>query len=222
METVSTRRRLTVASAEHAWECELCGAAGDFFLRGKTGGVCLDCADLGHLEFLPSGDAALSRRARAASRLSAVVVRWNLRRGRYERHGILVEPAAIEQAARECLSDSAFLARRHSPNTRRADENLRFQGEFAAAIREQFPGCPPERAEAIAMHAACVGRGATVGEWGPDAVRLAVEASVRHVDTDYDELLMAGEDRDTARAGVSERVESVLSAWGDGVTPLDA
>ena len=36
-----------------------------------------DCADLGHLEFLPSGDAALTRRATKASRLSAVVVRWS-------------------------------------------------------------------------------------------------------------------------------------------------
>lgn len=209
-------------SAEHAWECELCGAAGDFFLRGKIGGVCLDCADLGHLEFLPSGEAALSRRARAASRLPAVVVRWNLRRGRYERHGILAEPAAIEQAARECLSDRVFRERRDSPKTRRAAENLRFECEFAAAIREQFPGCPPERAEVIAMHAAFVGRGEATRDRNPDAVRLAVEASVRHVDTDYDERLMAGEDRDTARARVLDRVESVLSAWRDGVTPLDA
>ncbi|BBZ62513.1 DUF2293 domain-containing protein [Mycolicibacterium monacense] len=222
MKNVSTQRGRTVVSAEHARECELCGAAGDFFLRGRTSGVCLDCADLGHLEFLPSGEAALSRRARAASRLSAVVVRWNLRRGRYERHGILAEPAAIEQAARECLSDNAFLARRRSPRTHRAVENLRFEGKFVAAIRELFPGCPPERAEAIAIHAACVGRGAADREWDPDAVRLAVEASVRHVDTDYDELLMAGEYRDTARAKVWDRVESVLSAWRDGVTPLDA
>ncbi|BCI51632.1 hypothetical protein NIIDNTM18_09100 [Mycolicibacterium litorale] len=146
-------KKLTVLAADHAWECALCGEDGDFFLEGKSGGVCLDCADLGHLEFLPSGDAALTGRARKASRLSAVVVMWNLRRNRYERQGILAEPAAIEQAARECLSDADVRARRRARDTtRRAVEDQRFQGEFAAAIREQFPGCPPERAEAIALH----------------------------------------------------------------------
>jgi hypothetical protein len=44
-------------------------------------------------------------------------------------------------------------------------------------------------------------------------VRLAVIASIRHVDTDYDELLMSGVDRETARAQVWERAESVLSSW---------
>jgi hypothetical protein len=36
---------------------------------------CLSCADLDHLEFLPSGDAALTRRARKHSGLSAVVLK---------------------------------------------------------------------------------------------------------------------------------------------------
>jgi hypothetical protein len=52
-----------------------CGDTGDFLLKDKAGALCLDRADLGHLEFLPSGDAALTRRATKASRLSAVVVR---------------------------------------------------------------------------------------------------------------------------------------------------
>jgi hypothetical protein len=46
--------------------------------------------------FLPAGDAALSRRARKASTLSAVVVRFSRPRKRYERQGILVEPKARE------------------------------------------------------------------------------------------------------------------------------
>jgi hypothetical protein len=217
-----TRRRLTVVEAEHAWECERCSQPGDFFLRGKTGGVCLDCADLGHLEFLPSGDAALSRRAREASRVSAVVMRWNLRRGRYERRGLLAEPAGIEQAARECLSDLGFQERRSVPKTRRAVEDLRFEGELGAAIREQFPGCPPDRAAAIALHVTARSSGVAARKVDSDAVRVAVAASVRHVDTDYDELLLSGVDRDAARATVSDRVESVLSAWQDGYAALDA
>lgn len=42
-----------------------------------------------HLVFLGAGDAALTRRAKAASGLSAVVVRFS-RGKRYERQGILV------------------------------------------------------------------------------------------------------------------------------------
>jgi hypothetical protein len=42
------------------------------------------------------------------------VVRWSTRRNRYERQGILAEPAAIEQAAQECLSDADLHARRRT------------------------------------------------------------------------------------------------------------
>ncbi|MEU3505755.1 DUF2293 domain-containing protein, partial [Streptomyces hundungensis] len=66
--------------------------------------LCLDCADLGHLVFLPRGDTALTRRARAASSLSAVVVRFNRRRRRYERQGVFVEEAALAAAEAACLA----------------------------------------------------------------------------------------------------------------------
>jgi hypothetical protein len=188
--------------------------------------MCLDCADLGHLEYLPSGDAALTRRATKASRLSAVVVRWSSRRHRYERQGILVESAAIEQAARECLSDAAMRAHHRERDQVRSDQDVQFRDEFAAAIREQFPGCPSGRADAIALHAAArgdgrVGRTAARRAVDPDAVRLAVVASVRHVDTGYDDLLMSGLDRESARVQVHQRVEDIVNAWRDGVAMLD-
>jgi hypothetical protein len=41
------------------------------------GALCLSCADLDHLVFLPAGDAALTRRARKHSTLAAVVLRWS-------------------------------------------------------------------------------------------------------------------------------------------------
>jgi hypothetical protein len=219
-------RGITVISPHNAWECASCGDTGDLLLEDKTGAVCLDCADLGHPEFLPSGDAALTRRARKASRLSAVVVQWSTRRNRYERQGILAEPAAVEQAARECLSDAARELPRTRNQSRRFAQDRRFRGEFAAAIREQFPGCPVDRAEAIALHAAArgsgrVGRSAAGRALDRNAVLLAVIASVRHVDTDYDDLLMAGVDRESARAQVNKRVEDVVDAWRDGVVMLD-
>jgi hypothetical protein len=60
--------------------------------------LCLPCARLGDLEFLPAGDAALTRRATKYSARTAVVVRFSKSRGRCERQGILVEKPAIEKA----------------------------------------------------------------------------------------------------------------------------
>jgi hypothetical protein len=42
-------------------------------LDQAKGAVCLPCADLDHLEFLPTGDAALTRRAKQASTLRALL-----------------------------------------------------------------------------------------------------------------------------------------------------
>lgn len=60
------------------------------------GALCLSCADMDHLIFLPSGDAALTRRAGKYSTLSAVVLKWSRARKRYERQGLLVEEAALQ------------------------------------------------------------------------------------------------------------------------------
>jgi len=210
---------LVVISPLKEWTCTSCAGTGDFLLMEDPGPLCMDCADLGHLDFLPSGDAALTRRAKRASTLSAVVVRWSRSRKRYERQGILAEPEAIDRAEQECFSDAEVRARRRERDeVRRANEDVRFQAEFAAAIREQFPGCPTDRAEAIARHAATrgsgrVGRSAAGRALDPDAVLIAVVASVRHLDTDYDELLMSGVDREKARDQVWERVEDMLNSW---------
>ena len=75
------------------------------------GALCLACADLDHLVYLPAGDAALTRRARKYSTLTAVVLKWSRARKRYERQGLLVEAEALEQAEQECLADSEVRAR---------------------------------------------------------------------------------------------------------------
>src|SRR5262249_35511672 len=67
--------------------------------------LCLSCADLAHLEFLPRGNPALTRRATKSSPLRAVVVQWARARQRYERQGILVTGEAIERVEAECLAD---------------------------------------------------------------------------------------------------------------------
>jgi hypothetical protein len=206
------------------WTCTSCGGTGGLLKMEDGGPLCVHCADLGHLVFLPSGDAALSRRAKRISGLSAVVVRWSRTRKRYERQGILAEAEAIERAEQECLSDAEVRARRRERDkARRASDDVRFQTEFAAAIRNLFPGCPPSRADEMARHAATrgsgrIGRSAAARALHPDAVHLAVTASVRHIDTEYDQLLMSGVDRATARRHVGQRVEHVLRAWREGIT----
>ena len=45
------------------------------------------------------------------------------------------------------------------------------------------------------------------------AITLAVVASVRHEDTDYDSLLMSGVPRDVAREQIKPAIEQVLGAW---------
>ena len=69
--------------------------------------LCLSCADLEHLVFLPADDTALTRRARKRSRQPAVILKWSRARKRYERQGLLVEEDALEQAEWECAADAA-------------------------------------------------------------------------------------------------------------------
>ncbi|MFJ1810937.1 MULTISPECIES: DUF2293 domain-containing protein [unclassified Streptomyces] len=180
---------------------------------------CLDCADLGHLVFVPRGDTALTRRSREESGLSAVVVRFNRRKGRYERQGVLVEEAALARAEERCLADAeARLRRRTRDARRRAAQDARFAEAFAAEILRLLPGCPEDRARGIAAHASLrgsgrVGRSAAGRALSEGAVVSAVVASVRHLDTPYDRLLMSGVARHEARRRIAADVEARIRAW---------
>jgi len=210
---------LVVISALGDWTCTACSQTGDLLIMEGLGPLCLGCADLDHLVFLAAGDAALTRRAKKASGLSAVVVRFSRTRRRYERQGLLVEEQALVKAEQECLADEdARHRRRQREEQRRAEHDVEFQAVFSQAITELFPGCPPERAEAIARHAGArhsgrVGRSAAGRALDPEAVTLAVVASVRHVDTPYDRVLMSGVPRAEARRQVSDEVKAVVDSW---------
>ncbi len=219
--TVSHRSTdLVVVSPLSDWTCAACeGADGGWLVMEDGGPLCMSCADLAHLVFLPSGDAALTRRARKHSGLSAVLVRFSRARKRYERQGVLVEEAAIDQAEAECLADEDARARRRErERERRAGEDLAFQRELASEIGRLFPGCLPARAKEIAWHtgdrgSGRVGRTAAARAFDRQAITRAVVAAVRHGETDYDELLMAGVERFEARDRVRADVEQVLELW---------
>lgn len=195
------------------------GRAAGWLTMDDGGPLCLACADLAHLTFLGAGDAALTRRARKHSRLFAVVVRFSRARKRYERQGVLVEEPALEQAEPQCLADEdARLRRRQRERGQRAVEDRDFERELANEIGRLFPGCPPERVKEIASHTSKrgsgrVGRTAAARALDATAITLAVSAAVRHRDSEYDDLLMAGVERSQARDRVRATVDSLLEAW---------
>ncbi len=203
-----------------------CGECGEELSRGdwitleeEKGALCLTCADLDHLIFLSSGDAALTRRARKHSALSAVVLKFSRARKRYERQGLLVEENALQQAEAECLADSEDRARRSErEQIRRTELDRQYIREFANRVRELFPNSPGGRDQEIAEHACRkysgrVGRSAAAKTLDEQAVRLAVIAHIRHRETDYDQLLGTGLDRGEARAHVRDRVDQISESW---------
>jgi hypothetical protein len=202
--------------------CEECGeelGKGQCLFKKGEKGLCLECADMDHLVYLPSGDATLTRRAKKQSRLSAVVVRWSRARKRYERQGILVEEAALEQAEAECEADADTRAlRRAAAQERTAELDAQYVQAFAAAIRQRYPLCPPGDEIKIAEHACRkysgrVGRTSAAKQFEEKMIDLAVQAHVRHVHTKYDEYLMVGFDRDSARVAIRNDVAEVLQRW---------
>ena len=204
-------------------KCEECGEQlgrqAWITLEENKGAVCLACADLDELLFLPSGDAALTRRSKKYSTLSAVVLKFSKARGRYERQGLLVEENALAQAEAECLADSAVRERRNErARERQAELDEEYIREFAKHIRGLFPNCPEGREQTIAEHACLkfsgrVGRSAAAKSFDEEMVRLAVAAHVRHRETNYDLLLARGWPRSDARAHLRDRVDEVLKIW---------
>ncbi len=202
--------------------CAECGAElakGSFLLMEAERPLCLPCAGLGDLEYLPAGDAAVTRRATRHSERTAVVVRFSRSRGRYERQGILVEQSALEKAEQECLEDAGDRAKaRAADAVRRRKED----GELIARMTEEigriFPRCPAREAAAIAAHTATrnsgrVGRTLAGRQLDEGALTAAVTAAIRHQHTAYDALLAAGTERFDARERIADQVQAILAAW---------
>ena len=203
--------------------CGECGApltrSAWICLDQAKGALCLPCADLDHLEFLPTGDAALTRRAKQASALWAVVLKWSRSRRRYERQGLLVEQKALETAEAACIADAPARA---AQAIRRAEEaqavDRQYVERFAEEVRRRYPGCPAGRERAIAEHACRkysdrIGRTAAAKSLDSAAIDLAVLAHIRHAETEYDLLLARGTDRHEARSRVAGLVDAIVGRW---------
>ena len=199
-------------------QCEL--YKGNFICLTGGEAICLKCAGLEHLEYLPAGDTAVTRRATRYSTLHVVVMKKSPARKRSERQGILVEAEAIRRAEAESAADLEKRAQQQKKAAqRREKEDRAYVAAFARAIAEQFPRCPAEDAQEIAGHACQkysgrVGRSAAAKQFDPAAVRLAVIAHVRHKYTKYDELLARYDDKQEARREVRGTIEEILGNWG--------
>ena len=76
-----------------------------FLLMEGEEPLCMNCAGLEGLAFLPSGDAGVTRAAKKLSKKSAIVVQYSRTRKRYERQGLLVDEEALTKAQNLRLND---------------------------------------------------------------------------------------------------------------------
>jgi len=202
--------------------CFECGAVlskGSFLKMEKEKPLCMECADLDHLVFLEKGNVALTRRSRKYSTLSAVVVRFNRSRHRYERQGLLVESEALIRAEKECQDDEAvrkIFRERAAIVRERADKD--YVTQFTNQILIHYPSCPAAEAKSIGEHACQkysgrVGRSSAAKVFNPEAIELAVKAHIRHHYTHYDQFLSKGWDRTEARLAITEKLGLIVSEW---------
>jgi hypothetical protein len=219
-----TRARLqdgAVLWVRHEAKCAQCRIwirKDGFLLKTvKKRSLCLACAGLGHLVFLPRGDTALTRRASQHSAVHAIVVKRV--RGRLERQGTLVEKEALERAQHECEADAEVRERaRAKAAVRRAVVDERYVRQFTERVGELCPGCPVDEREAIAKRA-CekysgrIGRSAAAVRFEPRAIGIAIRAHIRHNHTNYDELLTRGVERKKARSKVRDAVKKKFERW---------
>ncbi|MBW2612109.1 MAG: DUF2293 domain-containing protein [Deltaproteobacteria bacterium] len=108
--------------------------------------------------------------------------------------------------------------RRRNAAIRRAELDENYIKRFSTRIRELYPNCPPQREFVIAEHACRkysgrIGRSSAAKSMDAEAVSLSVIAHVRHVETNYDDLLAAMCDRSEARIMVRDAVAEILGKW---------
>lgn len=196
-------------------------AKGDFFVSEseKTKGQCFNCSPFSTFSFLPSGDAAMTRRSKKHSPLCGVLQEWNQRRRRYERKGQYVEALAILKAKEECeLDQDKRLIQNQKAAITRAKQDKIYIKAFAKAIKTRYPNCPTGREDLIATHA-CekysgrVGRTASAKEFDEKMIDLAVEAHIRHTETNYDLQFGKGKSKKEIRTNVKFDIIKIMQHW---------
>jgi hypothetical protein len=86
------------------------------------------------------------------------------------------------------------------------------RNDIAIALRRLAPDIPAHEFGAVVDHA--VDSRGLSRAYPETAAWLSLVAYVRHVFTDYDDLLAQGYDADSARFFVADEIEAVLDGWG--------
>jgi hypothetical protein len=182
-------------------------------------GTCFKCSPYVDAVFLEPGDTAMTRRSKKHSSYCGILFFWNKRRKRFERKGQYVEAEAIELARQECAADQEKRTLKNEKAAiKRVEEDKVYVAAFSKAIKERYPNCPKNREVAIAQHA-CekysgrVGRTADAKQFDAAMIDLAVEAHIRHAETDYDNQFNKGKTKRTIRLEVKEGIHVVLKKW---------
>jgi hypothetical protein len=182
-------------------------------------GTCFACSSFVKAHFLEPGNAALTRRSKKNSAYCGILFGWNRRRKRFERKGQYVEAKAIVMAEMECEEDEKKRALKNEKAAiKRIAEDKIYVTEFSVAIRKLYPSCPKNREVAIAKHA-CekysgrVGRTANAKKFDKEMIDLAVEAHIRHKETNYDSQFNTGKTKRLIRSNVKQDITKVLQKW---------
>jgi hypothetical protein len=86
------------------------------------------------------------------------------------------------------------------------------RGDIEIALRRLAPGIPAHEFAAVVDHA--VDSPGLKPASPETAAWLSLVAYVRHVFTDYDDLLTQDYDQDSARHFVADEIAAVLNDWG--------
>ena len=86
------------------------------------------------------------------------------------------------------------------------------RGDIEIALRRLAPGIPAHEFGAVVDHA--VDSPGLKPASPETAAWLSLVAYVRHVFTDYDDLLIQDYDQDSARHFVADEIAAVLNDWG--------
>jgi hypothetical protein len=185
----------------------------------ESKGLCFNCSPFRSYTLLPPGNVAMTRRSKKHSTLCGVLLEWNQRRRRYERKGQYVEQQAIEKARVECEVDAE---KRKLKNAKaavvRAEQDKTFIRDFSTAIRLRYPSAPQNRENKIAAHA-CekhsgrVGRSAGAKEFDPEMIDRAVEAHIRHQETNYDNEFGKGKRKREIRGDLKFEIKQLMAKW---------
>lgn len=221
METFTRNVYLTKKETLSCQRCKRPVKLGEKFVAESEEhrGTCFNCSPYTKSAFLEPGDAAMTRRSKKHSNHCGVLFAWNKRRKRFERKGQYVEAEAIELARKECEADQEKRAKSNAKAAiKREAEDKIYIAAFSKAIKLRYPNCPENREVEIAAHA-CekhsgrVGRTANAKQFDEEMIDRAVEAHIRHAETNYDNQFNKGKTKRAIRSEVKQDINVVLKKW---------